>query len=123
MSVQLLVLTYVRNLLLLTDKDKVEDLCKDDIRILKYSKIDCKDIWKVNMINVDSVYVYILERSSQVIIFLLKDGTTCHREQNLYYIFQYANLSCIASYYDKKISKSTLLIFFGNLTLFRIFLL
>ena len=51
MSVQLLVLTYVRNLLLLTDKDKVEDLCKDDIRILKYSKIDCKDIWKVNMIN------------------------------------------------------------------------
>ena len=51
MSVQLLVLTYVRNLLLLTDKDKVEDLCKDDIRIVKYSKIDCKDIWKVNMIN------------------------------------------------------------------------
>ena len=69
----------------------------------------------------DSVYIYILERSSQVIIFLLTDGSTCHREQNLYYIFQYANLSCIASYYDRKISKSILLIFFGNLTLFRIF--
>ena len=41
----------LRNLLLLTDKDNVENLCKDDIRKLKYSKIDCNDVWKVKMIN------------------------------------------------------------------------
>ena len=40
----------LRNHLLLTD-NTIDDLCKDDIRKLKYNKIDCKDVWKVNMIH------------------------------------------------------------------------
>ena len=34
----------LRNLLLLTDKNTIDDLCKDDIRKFKYNKIDCKDV-------------------------------------------------------------------------------
>ena len=41
----------LRNLLLLTDKNTIDELCKDDIRKLKYHQIDCKDAWKVKMIN------------------------------------------------------------------------
>ena len=41
----------LRNLLLLTDKNTIDDLCKDDIRKLKYNEIDGKDVWKVNMIH------------------------------------------------------------------------
>ena len=41
----------LRNLLLLTDKNTIDELCKDDIRKLKYHQIDCKDAWKIKMSN------------------------------------------------------------------------
>jgi hypothetical protein len=35
----------------LTDKNSIDELCKDDIRKLKYHQMDCKDTWKEKMIN------------------------------------------------------------------------
>ena len=40
----------LRNLLLLTDKNKIEELCKDDIKKMKYQQIEENNVWKVNMI-------------------------------------------------------------------------
>ena len=41
----------LRNILLLTDKHRVEELCKDDIRKMKYHEIEEKDEWKVKFIH------------------------------------------------------------------------
>ena len=40
----------LRNLLLLTDKNKIEELCQDDIKKMKYQQIEENNVWKVNMI-------------------------------------------------------------------------
>ena len=40
----------LRNILLLTDKNYIDDLCKDDILKINYNKIDPKDNWKIDFI-------------------------------------------------------------------------
>ena len=40
----------LRNILLLTDKNNIDDVCRDDILKIKYNKIDSKDNWKVDFI-------------------------------------------------------------------------
>ena len=39
------------NLLLLSDENSIEELCKEDLKQLKYEQIDENDVWKVKMIN------------------------------------------------------------------------
>ena len=41
----------LQNILLLTNKHTVKDLCKDDIKKLKYTCIEDKNIWNVNFIH------------------------------------------------------------------------
>ena len=41
----------LRNILLLTDKNNIDDLCKDDIKKLHYHQIEDQDSWKVNFIH------------------------------------------------------------------------
>ena len=40
----------LQNLLLLTDKHRIEELCKDKIRKLKYHQMEENDKWKVQFI-------------------------------------------------------------------------
>ena len=40
----------LRNIMLLTNKHTVDEICKDDIKELKYAPIDEKDTWKVKFI-------------------------------------------------------------------------
>lgn len=39
------------NLLLVSDKNSIEELSKEDIKQLKYEQIAENDVWKVKMIN------------------------------------------------------------------------
>ena len=41
----------LRNLLLPSKKNLIDELCKDDIRNLKYNQIEKKDAWKVDFIH------------------------------------------------------------------------
>ena len=50
-DVRLTTSSNLRNLLLLTEKNSIEELCKDDIRNLKYNQIEKKDAWKVGFIH------------------------------------------------------------------------
>ena len=49
-DVQSITGSNLRNLLLLTDKHRIEELCKDDIRKLKYHQMKKNDKWKVQFI-------------------------------------------------------------------------
>ena len=49
-DVQSITGSNLRNLLLLTDKHRIEELCKDDIRKLKYHQMEENDKWKVHFI-------------------------------------------------------------------------
>ena len=40
----------LRNLLLLTDKNSIEEINSDDVRSMNYHPIEEKDAWKVNII-------------------------------------------------------------------------
>ena len=40
----------LRNLLLLTDKNSIEEINSDDVRSMNYHPIEEKDAWKVNLI-------------------------------------------------------------------------
>ena len=40
----------LRNILLLTNKDTIEEITKDDMQKLKYAPIEEKDKWKVNYV-------------------------------------------------------------------------
>ena len=40
----------LRNILLLTDKDNIDELTKDDVSTLKYKKVDDNNAWKIKMI-------------------------------------------------------------------------
>ena len=41
----------LRNILLLTKKNRIEEFCKDDLKQMKYEEIEENDGWKVKMIN------------------------------------------------------------------------
>ena len=40
----------LRNILLLTDKDNINELTKDDVSTLKYQKVNENNAWKIKMI-------------------------------------------------------------------------
>ena len=41
----------LRNILLLTDKNHIEEICIDDIRKMVFEEIDDRDKWKIDFIN------------------------------------------------------------------------
>jgi hypothetical protein len=41
----------LRNILLLSDKNHIEEICIDDIRKMVFEEIDDRDKWKIDFIN------------------------------------------------------------------------